>query len=160
MLRRVVLATAVAAALVTSASAATVSYTAKLSGRSEVPKVDTKGTGKLEATLDAVSKELKYTLTFEGLSGPAAGAHFHGPATRTQNAGVIAPIDGKTPTSPVTGSVTLTDEQIKELRSGKLYANIHTAAHPSGEIRGQVLHVRTKKSVTPATAPNATAPAK
>jgi hypothetical protein len=73
---------------------------------------------------------------------------------------VIAPIDGKTPTSPVTGSVTLTDEQIKELRSGKLYANIHTAAHPSGEIRGQVLHVRTKKSVPPATAPNATAPAK
>jgi CHRD domain len=158
MLRRVVLAAAVAAAFVTSASAATVSYTATLSGRSEMPKVDTKGSGKLNATVDSASKELKYTLTFEGLSGPATGAHFHGPATRRQTAGVIAPIDGSNPASPVTGSITLTDQQIKELRSGKIYVNVHTAAHPAGEIRGQVVHVRTKKPTTAATAPAAAPP--
>ena len=159
MLRRVVLAAAVVAAFVTSASAATVSFTATLSGRSEVPKVDTKGSGKLDATVDSGTKELKYTLTFEGLSGPATGAHFHGPATRAQTAGVIAPIGGANPTSPVTGSVTLTDQQIKELRSGKFYVNVHTAAHPGGEIRGQVVHVRTKKAAKAATAPAAKAPA-
>ncbi|MFL5254588.1 MAG: CHRD domain-containing protein [Rhodopila sp.] len=159
MLPRVVLAAAVAAAFVTSASAATVSYTAKLSGRSEVPKVDTKGSGKLDATLDTASKELKYTLTFEGLSGPATGAHFHGPATRTQTAGVITPIGGGNPASPVTGSIVLTDQQLKELKSGKMYANIHTTTHPAGEIRGQVLHAKAKKPATTATAPAATAPA-
>jgi CHRD domain len=159
MLRSVVLAAVVAAAFVTSASAATVSSTATLFGRTEVPKVDSKGSGKLDATLDTASKELKYTLTFEGLSGPATGVHFHGPATRTQTAGVITPIDGANPTSPVTGSVVLTDQQLKELKSGKIYANIHTAAHPAGEIRGQVLHVKAKKSVTTAAAPAATAPA-
>ena len=43
--------------------------------------------------------------------GPAAAAHIHGPATRTQTAGVVAPLGDKNPTSPVSGSVTLTDDQ-------------------------------------------------
>jgi hypothetical protein len=146
MLRRTLLATALAAAFVTSASAATVEYTAKLSGHSEIPKTDSKGTGKLDATFDTVSKELKYTLTFDGLSGPATAAHFHGPATRAQSGGVIAPIGGANPTSPVSGSVTLTAEQAKALRSGKIYVNVHTAADAGGEIRGQVLHVAAKKT--------------
>jgi hypothetical protein len=161
MLRRTLLATALAAAFVTSASAATVEYTAKLSGRGEIPKVDSKGKGKLDASFDTTSKELKYTLTFDNLSGPATAAHFHGPATRAQSAGVIAPIGGANPTSPVSGSVTLTDDQAKALRSGKIYVNVHTAANPGGEIRGQVLHVRAKKTAAaPAAAAPASAPAK
>ena len=169
MFRRALLGAALAAVFVASASAATVSYTARLSGRSEIPKTDSKGTGKLDATFDTVSKELKYTLTFDGLSGPATAAHFHGPATRAQSAGVIAPIGGANPTSPVSGSVTLTDDQAKALRSGKIYVNVHTAADPGGEIRGQVGHVRTKKAATtptlgtstPATAaPSTSAPSK
>nr|WP_294528563.1 CHRD domain-containing protein [uncultured Rhodopila sp.] len=154
MLRRVFLATALAAAFVTSASAATVEYTAKLSGRSEIPKVDSKAKGKLDASFDPASKELKYTLTFEGLSGPATAAHFHGPATRSQSAGVIAPIGGANPASPVSGTVTLTEDQAKALRSRKIYVNIHTAANPGGEIRGQVLPVKAKKTApAPASAP-------
>jgi hypothetical protein len=155
MLRRTLLATALAAAFVTSASAATVDYRARLSGRSEIPKTDSKGTGRLQASFDTASKELKYTLTFEDLSGPATAAHFHGPATRSQSAGVIAPIGGANPASPVTGSVTLTEDQAKALRSGKIYVNVHTAANPGGEIRGQVLHVREKKAAPAAAAPAA-----
>jgi hypothetical protein len=159
MLRRLFLATALAAAFVTSASAETVDYRAKLSGRSEIPKVDSKGKGKLDASFDSTSKELKYTLTFEGLSGPATAAHFHGPATRGQSGGVIAPIGGANPGSPVSGSVTLTENQAKALRSGKIYVNVHTAADPGGEIRGQVLHVKAKKTAAAGAAP-ASAPAK
>jgi hypothetical protein len=152
MLRRVLLSTAFAAAFVTSASAATVDYTAKLSGRSELPKVDSKGTGKLDASFDTASKELKYTLTFAGLSGPATAAHFHGPATRAQSGGVIAPIGGANPASPLSGSVTLTADQAKALESGKIYVNVHTAANPGGEIRGQILHVKAKKTAAAAPA--------
>ncbi len=148
MLRRALLATALAAAFVTSAYADTVSYTAKLSGRSEIPKTDSKGKGKLEASFDTTSKELKYTLTFSGLSGPATAAHFHGPATRAQSAGVITPIGGANPTSPVSGSVTLTDDQAKALHASKIYVNVHTAADPGGEIRGQVLRVKAKKTAS------------
>jgi hypothetical protein len=157
MLRRALLATALAAAFVTSAYAESVSYTARLSGRHEIPKTESKGTGKLDASFDTSSKELKYTLTFDGLTGPATAAHFHGPATRSQSAGVIAPIGGANPTSPVSGSVTLTDDQAKALKSGKIYVNVHTAANAGGEIRGQVLHVKAKKAKAAAPAAAATA---
>jgi len=145
MFRRGFLATAFAVGLVWTASAATVTYTARLSGAKEVPKTDSKGTGKLDATYDTTTKVLTYTLTFDGLTGPAAAAHFHGPATRKETAGVLAPIGGKNPTSPVMGTVTLTDDQAKDLKTGKVYVNVHTAADPGGEIRGQVARVSANK---------------
>jgi hypothetical protein len=165
MFRRVLLAAALSAAFASAASAATVSYTARLSGRSEIPKTDSKGTGKFDATFDTQTKALNYTLTFDGLSGPATAAHIHGPATRAQSAGVVVPLGDKNPTSPITGTATLTDDQVKMLQSAKMYVNVHTAANPGGEIRGQVtgLHARrAKKAATAATAapaPAAAAPA-
>jgi hypothetical protein len=160
MFRRALLATAFAVALLSTASAATVSYTAHLSGAKEVPKNDSKGTGKLDATYDTATKVLNYSLTFEGLTGPATAAHFHGPAPRGQNAGVLAPIGDKNPSSPVTGTVTLSEDQAKELHAGKVYVNVHTAANPGGEIRGQVTRVSGKKKTSAAmkSAPATTAP--
>jgi CHRD domain len=146
MFRRVLLAAALSAVFVSAASAATVTYTAKLSGRSEVPKTDSKGTGKLDATFDTQTKVLNYTLTFDGLSGPATAAHIHGPATRKESAGVVAPLGDKSPTSPITGTVTLTDDQAKALASSKLYVNVHTAANASGEIRGQIISRHARKA--------------
>lgn len=156
MFRRVLLATILSATVVSAASAATVSYTARLSGHAEVPKTESKGKGKLEASLDTQSKALTYTLTFEDLSGPATAAHIHGPATRQQSAGVVDPLGDKNPTSPVTGSVTLTDDQVKMLQSAKLYANVHTATNPGGEIRGQITGLQTRKKAA-AKAPAASA---
>jgi hypothetical protein len=163
MFRRVLLAAVLSAAFVSAASAATVTYNARLSGRNEVPKTDSKGTGRLHATFDTQTKAFNYTLTFEGLTGPATAAHIHGPATRAQTAGVTAPLGDKNPTSPITGSVTLTDDQVKFLRSDKLYVNVHTAANPGGEIRGQINGVHAKRrahatTATGATGPGATAP--
>jgi len=160
MFRRVLLATALSAVFVSAASAATISYSARLSGHSEVPKTDSKGTGKFDATFDTQTKALNYTLTFDGLSGPATAAHIHGPATRKESAGVVAPLGDKSPTSPVTGTVTLTDDQAKMLALSKLYVNVHTAANASGEIRGQIASMHAKKkakapAATPASAPAA-----
>ena len=157
MFRRVLAAAVLSAVVMSAASAATVSYTAKLSGRAEVPKTDSKGKGKLEATLDTQTKAFNYTLTFDDLSGPATAAHVHGPANRTHTAGVVAPLGDKSPTSPITGSITMTDDQIKLLKSAKLYVNVHTAASPAGEIRGQITGLHTQKhpaktSSTPAMA--------
>jgi hypothetical protein len=159
MFRRVLLAAAVSAVFVSAASAATVSYSARLNGRSEVPKTDSKGKGKFDGAFDTQSKVLNYTLTFDGLSGPATAAHIHGPATRTQSAGVVAPLGDKNPASPVTGSVTLTDDQVKMLQSTKMYVNVHTAASPGGEIRGQIngVHGKKKADAKAATAPGAAA---
>ena len=165
MFRRVLLATALSAVMASAASASTVTYTARLSGRAEVPKTYSKGKGRLKAEFDTTSKVLDYTLTFEGLSGPATAAHIHGPATRAQSAGVVVPLGEKNPASPITGSATLTDQQVKYLQSSKLYVNVHTAANPGGEIRGQIIETHARRKAHSAAkesgteTPSATAPA-
>jgi hypothetical protein len=141
MLRSALLAAVFAAGFVTAAPAATLQFHAVLNGASEVPPKQVPGTGEVVASLDTVTKTLTYTLTFEKLTGPATAAHFHGPAAVGKNAGVAVAI-GTNPTSPAHGSATLTDAQIKDLEGGLWYANVHTAANPGGEIRGQVTSVK------------------
>ena len=110
---------------------------AVLDGKSEVPATTSAGTGAADLDYDAATKKLSWKLTYSGLSGPATAAHFHGPAEAGKNEGVMVPIPGIA-SSPVEGSATLTEAQASDLMSGKLYMNIHTAANPGGEIRGQV----------------------
>lgn len=128
-----------AAFLITNsvASAQTVMFKATLDSAQEVPPNDSKGKGMAELTYNTTSKELTWTIKFDGLSGPATAAHFHGPAELGKNAGVALPI-GQNLTSPARGKATLTDAQAADLMAGRWYVNIHTAANKGGEIRGQV----------------------
>jgi hypothetical protein len=107
-----------------------------LTGAQEVPPVTTAGTGTLDATYDKSSHKLAYTVTYSGLSGPATAAHFHGPAAPGANAGVVIPFAN--PASPIHGEAMLTDAQAADLLAGRWYVNVHTRAHPGGEIRSQV----------------------
>jgi CHRD domain len=110
---------------------------ATLDGKSEVPANASAAKGSADLDYDAASKKLSWKLTYSGLSGPATAAHFHGPADADKNAGVAVAIPNAG-TSPVEGSATLTDAQAADLAAGKYYINVHTAANPGGEIRGQV----------------------
>ena len=110
---------------------------ADLSATQEVPPTQSQGKGNAQVNFDTGSKKLSWTVTYSGLTGPATAAHFHGPAEAGKNAGVAVPIPNQA-NSPVTGSATLTDAQAADLTAGKYYVNIHTAANPGGEIRGQV----------------------
>ena len=119
------------------ARAETVKLHADLKGSNEVPPNTSPGSGAAEATFDTDSKLLTWTVTYSNLSGPAMGAHFHGPVEAGKNAGIVLPF--KTVESPIQGSATLTDNQAADLLAGKWYANIHTAANPGGELRGQMM---------------------
>ncbi len=110
---------------------------ARLSGTNEVPSVPTNGNGTAEISFDKQTKVMAWTVNYSGLTGPATGAHFHGPAAISENAGVVVPLTGSL-ASPISGSATLTDAQAADLMAGKWYFNVHTAANPGGEIRGQV----------------------
>jgi hypothetical protein len=110
---------------------------ATLDGKSENPPNTSAGKGTADIDYDAATKKLSWKVTYSGLSGPATAAHFHGPAEVGKNAGVAVAIPNAG-TSPVEGSATLTDAQAADLMAGKYYVNIHTAANPGGEIRGQV----------------------
>ena len=133
--------TATAAILLIAAGAyaqeKAVQFHATLNGSSEVPPVQVPATGSLEAKLDPQTHELTYTLTYQNLSAPPTAAHFHGPADPGQNAGVAVGIQPPF-TSPAAGTAKLSGEQESQLQGGKWYVNVHTQAHPGGEIRGQV----------------------
>ena len=131
------LAVLVVFAFASTALAETVTYTAALKGADEVPPNDAKGTGMVEAKYDTASMKLTYTVTYSGLSGAATAAHFHGAAKAGANAGPIVTLEKLD--SPIKGEAMLTAEQAKSLADGMWYLNIHTAAHPSGEIRGQLM---------------------
>src|SRR6202158_4532337 len=110
---------------------------ATLDGKSEVPATTTTGTGTADINSEPATKKLTWKLTYSGLSGPATAAHFHGPAEPGKNAGVKVPIPNAA-SGRAEGSAPLTDDQAADLTAGKYYINVHTAANPGGEIRGQV----------------------
>ena len=118
------------------ASAEQMKFKANLSGGEEVPPVETSATGTTDVTYDSDTKKLTWTLEYSGLSGDATAAHFHGPADPGENADPVVPIPDTA--SGSTGEADLTEEQAADLIAGKWYANVHTAANPGGEIRGQV----------------------
>ena len=127
---------AMLALLAAPAFAEETKFMAMLSGAEEVPPTTSAGTGTANVTWNSDTKELSWTIEFSGLSGPAVAAHFHGPADPGANAGPVVTIDDLE--SPSEGKATLTDEQAADLAAGKWYINLHTAASPDGEIRGQV----------------------
>ncbi len=139
-MRIALFATLAVAAIVAStpASAEVLHYRASLDSASETPPNSSTGSGSAKISLDTTAKTLSWTLTYKALTGPATMAHFHGPAAVGQAAGVQIPLTGDL-TSPVTGSASITDAQAADLRAGKWYVNVHTAANPGGEIRGQVV---------------------
>lgn len=119
-------------------SADTVAMTASLSPKSEVPPLTANGSGSVEAAFNKKSRQLTYTISYKDLTGPATAGHFHGPAPVGKNAGVAVPLKGSL-ASPIKGGVTLNETQMADLLAGLWYVNVHTAANPDGEIRGQLI---------------------
>src|SRR5206468_667788 len=86
-------------------------------------------------------KTLQYSVTVQNLTGPPTASHIHQAA-----AGVNGPVIVTLDPSPVTGTSgtysgttsALTDAQVTALQTDGLYVNVHTAANPGGEIRGQI----------------------
>ena len=118
------------------AASETMTYKADLKGASEVPANTVKGTGEVTATYDPATKMLSWKGSYSALTGPVTAAHFHGPAEPGKNAGVLVPAPATT--SPFMGSAQLDDAKATDLASGKVYFNVHTAANPNGEVRGQL----------------------
>jgi CHRD domain-containing protein len=129
---------ALGAAIVFAGPALADKYKVTMDGKSEVPPNSSAGTGTADIDYDPATKKLSWKVTYSGLTGPATAAHFHGPAETGKNGGVAVPIPNIA-SSPAEGSATLTDAQAADFLAGKYYVNVHTAANPGGEIRGQVV---------------------
>ena len=124
-----------------SVMAATQSFQVPLVGTQEVPSVDTPGMAMADLTYDPATRMVTWAVTYVSLSGPVTMAHFHGPAAKGENASpqIWLSKQGSPAENPIKGQATLTPEQAKDFVAGKWYVNLHTQAHPAGEIRGQVV---------------------
>jgi len=123
------------------ALAAPLSFKVPLTGAQQVPPVQTSASGSADLTYNPSTRVVTWSITYTGLSGPATMAHFHGPAEQGKNAGVVIWLSkqGSAADSPIKGETTLTPEQAQQFMAGDWYVNVHTQAHPTGEIRGQVV---------------------
>jgi hypothetical protein len=105
-----------------------------LSGANEVPPVTTSaGGGGTIAIGDDGSVSGSVTTT--GIAGTAA--HIHEGAEGT-NGPVIVPFEKDGDTYKAPAGAKLTEAQMASFKAGKLYFNVHSAANPGGEIRGQL----------------------
>jgi uncharacterized protein (TIGR03118 family) len=123
-------------------------FTVWLTGPGEAPKPTT-STATAYGLFSLEGSNLNYSVTYKGLSGPPTGAHIHGPAPSTNSAPVLQPLNplGTETSGVLSGSMTLTAPQLDALLNNKVYANIHTAANPSGEIRGQLIPINLKANL-------------
>jgi CHRD domain len=115
----------------------TVKFISTINGASEVPTNASTATGSATASFDKVTKILTLNMTYSGLT--ATNMHIHkGPVG--VSGGVLFGIGAAPFASPITyTSGALTQGQEDSLTNNLYYLNIHSAAFPSGEIRGQIL---------------------
>lgn len=115
-------------------------FTSRLNGSSEVPPNATTGFGYGRVALNAAETQITVSMYWNGLTGNATAGHIHGPAAANANGPIIFNL---APSATANGSVVnstfaVTPAQVTEMKSGLWYFNIHTAANPGGEIRGQI----------------------
>jgi hypothetical protein len=140
----------------------TFKLTANLKSRFEVPKTTGVPAGAVglftgkAVELENDKARLTWRLTFSKLSGRAAAAHIH--AGKPGKAGaVMIPLCGPCRTGQ-RGSANISHAQLRKIRSGGTYVNVHTAKNAAGEIRGQVKASQVASSSGPAPPPTTPEP--
>lgn len=116
-------------------SPGTTTFKAVLNGSNEVPPNASMATGSSTLTFDNTTKIFTLTTTFTGMT--LTDAHVHKGAVGVSGPAVFPLTDL---TSPITyTSAPLDASQEADLKKNMYYINLHTAAYPDGEIRGQLL---------------------
>jgi hypothetical protein len=118
-------------------------FTAMADGAQETPAVTTTAYGLGVFNLAQHGGTLQFHIVASGLSGAISGAHLHtgamgvGGGVAVDLSSYISGnvISGSIDTSMITGSAAF----LNNLMMGNIYFNIHTAANPNGEIRGQLM---------------------
>jgi CHRD domain len=129
-------------------------FTAKMTGKDEVPPHDTKASGDAEFTLSADGKTMSYKVNVMNID-KVTMAHIHQGKVGENGPPVVWLFNSSSnPTGPMNGmlsqgKITSSDlvgplkgkqmsDLVKLINDGQAYANVHTEPNPKGEIRGQI----------------------
>jgi len=109
-------------------------FVANLTGAQEVPATSSNATGTATLLLSPDQTTARVSLVFSGLTAAQTAAHIHGPAAAGSDGPVLFPLPvGQVSDLPIT----LTPDEVQNLKHGLLYVNVHSSAFVDGEIRGQ-----------------------
>jgi len=111
------------------------SATSELAGSAEVPPVSTKASGKSTITV-ADDKSVSGSVMVDGMTPTAA--HIHQGAAGANGPVIIPLTKNSDKMFTVPANTKLNDAQYAAYKSGGLYINVHSAAHPGGEVRVQM----------------------
>jgi hypothetical protein len=147
---------AISGAGVVSADAPATHFKAHLTGAQEVPPSGSQATGTLDLRLTDNGTKLKFRLKADGVSrivqshihiGPSGAngpvvVFFFAPTPNTADKAVTGDgfeVGGVRTAADFTLPAGMTfADFVAKLRAGGTYVNIHSPAHPGGEIRGQI----------------------
>jgi len=105
-----------------------------LAGANEVPAVNTRASGRASIRVDDCM--VTVTVTTEEINPTAA--HIHEGASGA-NGGVAVPLNKTGPNTFASApGAKFTPAQCEAYKKGNTYVNVHSAANPGGEIRGQI----------------------
>jgi hypothetical protein len=107
-----------------------------LDGAAQVPPVSTSATGSGQVTLQD-DRLLKGSVDVSGIEPTMA--HIHEAATGENGPPIITLVKDDDNTFSVPQGTKLTEAQYKSFLAGKLYVNVHSAEHPDGELRAQLI---------------------
>lgn len=121
----------------TPAFSVTQTFSISLTGAQEVPMVDTVSNATATLEIDDALPAFKITLDASMVDG-ANAAHVH--AGSIGIVGDVAyPLVASDDSTFSLMATDLTQGSLNELLSGQWYLNVHTPAHPGGEVRGQIV---------------------
>jgi Cu/Zn superoxide dismutase len=111
---------------------------ARAAGANEVPAVNTIAKALVTFTIEQDYETVTVNGVADSLSGAITGIHIHQGASGV-NGGVIVNLGTMVKGNRIYGTFKATKAQIAAMMARGTYLNIHTAANPSGEIRGQII---------------------
>jgi hypothetical protein len=109
---------------------------APMDSMQEVPPATKGGHGCGLVAINTAVDGLSFRMNYQNLSGAATAAHIHGYVAAGANGGVQFGIGTA---NPAKLKWNYPGAQEASILNGLTYFNVHTAAHPGGEIRGQIL---------------------
>ncbi len=119
------------------------SFSATLEGSQEVPAVTTDASGEVSVELNTEDKTITVDGNVKDLGSEVTAAHIH-KAPAGENGPVEFPLDVDTSgdntkrSAKLSGSFSVSDSQIADLKAEGWYINVHTQDNGPGEVRGQI----------------------
>lgn len=107
-----------------------------LSGANEVPPNASTAFGSANVTV--AGNRIAIDGAWDGFDIVDPGVHVHGPASAGANAGILFELAYDNDARTFEGTFTMNADQMSYFLAGELYLNLHSAAYPGGEIRGQI----------------------